>query len=220
MKNYEITFKKGLLIDKNTGKRLNLKPFETYFIQSDDDNFLLEDYTQTNHKPRTSAEKLKDLEERYKGYVLKKILPKETLLCFRIGLSKRLQDDVVSEYLFEAKLEEDLFIKQKKGKETWSLCNCICSSNNLLEGELGFPYQKVQAKSLSELFANVVATYFSMKRSTTANAFKEFYLFPINEKPSLKWIKESKKGNLDHLRKIEILKAKAIQIKAMQNGIL
>jgi hypothetical protein len=32
MKNFEITFKNGLLIDKKTGKVINLAPFNTYYI--------------------------------------------------------------------------------------------------------------------------------------------------------------------------------------------
>ena len=95
----------------------------------------------------------------------------------------------------------------------------MCSSNNLLEGTLGFPYQKVEANSLSELFANVVATYFSMKRSTACNAFKEFYRIAEDVKPTLHWLKENKKGNLDYLRKVEIIKDKAIQIKEKLDAI-
>lgn len=220
MKNYEIYFKNGLLLDKNTGKRINLKPFETYFIQSDDDNFLLENYSQINYTPKPDAEKFEALQKKHKGYLLKKIVSKDALMCFRIGLGKRFAEDVVREYLFDAIVEEDLYIKQKQGTETWTLCDCVCASHNLLEGNLGFPYQKVKANSLSQLFANVVATYFSMKRTTVCNAFKEFYLLANSEVASLHWIKENKKGNLHHLRKGIILRAKVRVMSENQKEIM
>lgn len=211
MKNFEVTFKNGLLIDKQTGKRINLKPFETYYLQGDDHSFLLEKYIKTDYKPLSTNEKLKTLEKKHKGYELKQLASAGDKFVFRIGLGKRFEEDVVREYLFDAILQEDLYMKKKHNKDSWTLCNCVCFSDKLLEGDLGFPFQKIEANSLSELFANVVSTYFNMKRSTACNAFKTFYKYPIEDRPSLLWLKSSKL-NLDLKRKALIIKEKQEKI--------
>jgi hypothetical protein len=208
MKNFEVAYKNGLLIDKKTGKRLNLKPFETYYLQGDDNSFLLEDYIRTENKSLDAAQKIKTLEKKYKNYELKKLAVKGDKFVFRIGLGKRFDENVVREYLFDSILEEDLYMKKKHNKESWTLCNCVCYGANLLDGELGFPFQKVEANSLSELFANVVSTYFNMKRSTACNAFKTFYKNPKEERPTLSWLKSSKKLNLDLIRETVIINKK------------
>ncbi|MBC3847727.1 hypothetical protein H8K90_15120 [Winogradskyella echinorum] len=213
MKNFEVTFKNGLLLDKQTGKRINLKPFETYYLQGDDNSFLLEEYIKTDYKPLDASQKLKTLENRHNGYELKQLASAGDKFVFRVGLGKRFEEDVVREYLFDAALQEDLYMKKKHNKASWTLCNCVCNSPNLLEGELGFPFQNVEANSLSELFANVVSTYFNMKRSTACNAFKTFYYYPKEDRPTLYWLKSSKKLNLD-------LKRKAIVINRKQKEIL
>lgn len=205
MKNFEVTYKNGLLIDKRTGKRLNLKPFETYYMQGDDNSFLLEDYIKTDHKPLETIQKLKALEKKHKGYELKQLSSAGEKLVFRIGLGKRYEEDVAREYLFDAILQEDLYMKKKCNKESWTLCNCVCYSANLLEGDLGFPYEKVEANSLSELFANVVSTYFNMKRSTACNAFKTFYKYPEEVRPTLYWLKSKNQAEFDLIRKAIIL---------------
>lgn len=206
MKNYEITFKNGLLIDKKTGKRLHLKPFETYYLQGDDDSFLLDDYVKDDYEPLNSEEKLEFLQNKYKKFELAPLAPKGTKLIFRIGLGKRSQEDTASEYLFEAIIQEDLYIKNKFKSNSWSLCDCVCKCTELLEGDLGFPFQAIEANSLSELFANVVSTYFNKKRSTACNAFKTYYILPKDKAPSLTWYKNAKGSNLD-------IKRKAIKIK-------
>lgn len=201
MKNHEITFKNGLLIDKKTGKRLNLKPFETYYLQGDDDSFLLDEYIKDEYEPLNSEEKLESLQKKYRNFELVPIASNGAKFVFRIGLGKKRQEDAVREYLFEAEILEDLYVKKKQSKSNWRLCDCVCKSSNLLEGDLGFPFQTIEANSLSELFANVVSTYFNRKRSTACNAFETFYEYPKIEMPTLNWFRLDKKINLDDRRK-------------------
>ena len=208
MKNFEITYKNGLLIDKQSGKRLNLKPFETYYLIGDNDSFLLEDYVKTQFNPLDSNEKLEALKKKHRAYELERLATSGDKFVFRIGLGKRFEEDEVREYLFDAILREDLYMKTKHNQNTWSLCNCVCKSSTLIEGYLGFPYQTVQANSLSELFANVVATYFNMKRSTACNAFDTFFMCPDGTKPDLDWLKQNKNLKLDVKRKAIIDKRK------------
>lgn len=207
MKNFEVIFKNGLLIEKITGKRLNLKPMTSYFIQGDDDSFLLEDYRAKLYTPKSSDEKKLELENKFKGYLLEKIASKKEVFYFRIGLTKRTTEDFQLEYLFNAVLDEDLYIKSKDG-EKWNLCTCICHSDELVEGDLGLPYEKVEAESLNQLYRFVVNTYFSKKVSESCNVFDRFYKTRKEEQPTLFWIKNNPKLNLSLLRKAITLKIK------------
>ncbi len=205
MKNFEITFKKGSLIDNNTGKRLNLKPLTTYYILGDDNSFLLEDYRNEEYKPLDSIDKEKQLNKKYKGYNLKKLASKNEVLYFRIGLPKKTDEDFQQEYLFNAILDEDLYIKSKQNKDVkdWNTCECICHSNTLIEGNLGFPFEKIDAQTLNKLYRYIVNTYFNKKVAESCNIFQRFYFEPSETKPSLQWIKNNSKLNLDY-RRIEI----------------
>ena len=200
MKNFEVFFKNNLFIDKQTGKALHFKPNATYTIQSDNENFLLKDYLIRNNIPLNSEDKVEQLQKKLKSFQLKKIADSGTVLYFRIGLGKITEEELEREYLFKAVIEEDLYLKSKEGTK-WNLCSCICKATELVEGKLGFPYAEIEADSLSELFANVVSNYFNRKRATACNAFTTFYFEPIEEIPSLNWIKNRAKLNLDLKRK-------------------
>jgi hypothetical protein len=204
MKNFEVFFKNNLFIDKQTGKALHFKPNATYTIQSDNENFLLEDYLIQNNTPLNSKDKIEELQKKLKSFQLKKIADAGTVLYFRIGLGKITEEELEREYLFKSILEEDLYIKSKDHKN-WNLCNCVCKTIELVEGKLGFPFEEIEANSLSELFANVVSTYFNKKRATACNAFTTFYFEPKEEKPSLYWIKHQAKLNIDKKRKAVII---------------
>lgn len=219
MKDFEITFKNGLLIDKNTGMRLNLKPFETYFLQGDNDSFLLDDYVKDDYESLNSQDKLEALQKKHRKFELAELASKGDKFVFRIGLGKRRQDDAVREYLFEAMILEDLYMKNKLNSESWTMCDCVCKCTKLLEGDLGFPFQAIEAKSLSQLFANVVSTYFNMKRSTTCNAFKTYYMLPKEELPTLAWYKDGRGANLDLKRKAIRIKNNLNKIKIQQNKL-
>lgn len=65
MKNFEVTFKNGLLIDLKTQNVLNLNPQAKFIIQVDDDDFLSEDYKKLELNPKSSKEILEDLEKRH-----------------------------------------------------------------------------------------------------------------------------------------------------------
>ena len=132
---------------------------------------------------------------------------KGAIFYYRIGLGKPSGEDIAKEYLLNAILEEDLYIKSKDGIK-WTFCKCKCLTNKVIEGDLGLDFQTVKANSLSELFANVVSIYFNRKRSTACNAFKTFFSLGKDESPSLKWIKSKNKTKLDLLRKAHVLNLK------------
>ncbi|MCL7765061.1 hypothetical protein MPF19_16680 [Polaribacter sp. Z014] len=203
MKKFEVAFKNGLLIDKETGKILTPVPFSSFTIEGLEEGFLLED-DQSKFVPLSSEEKIKKLHQQYKGFELEKMASKGAVFYYKIGLGKPSGEDIAKEYLFNAVLEEDLYIKTKNGLK-WTFCKCRCQTNKVIEGELGLEFQVVTANSLSELFANVVSTYFNKKRSTACNAFKTFYSLGKDDSPSLKWIKSRKNTKLDLLRKTLIM---------------
>ncbi|WP_111709118.1 hypothetical protein [Lutibacter citreus] len=213
MKNFEITFKNGLLIDKKTGKVINLAPFNTYYIQGDDDSFIIEENKQVKAIPLSSDKKIASLQKRHKNFKLEKIGTAGDVLYYRIGLGKPSNEDIQSEFLFNAVLDEDLYIKSKDLNK-WTLCKCICKTTKIIEGELGLEFQNVDADSLSELYANVVSTYFNKKRSTACNAFKTFCHAPEGQSPSLNWIKNKPNLVLDLRRNALIIKPKQKEVLA------
>lgn len=200
MKNFEVFFKNNQFIDKQTGKALHFKPNATYTIQGDNENFLSADYLFEQKTPLNSQGKEEELIRTYKNFHFRKIADAQTVFYFRIGLGKMKEEACDREYLFKAVIQEDLYLKSKDGKN-WNLCSCICKATNLVEGDLGFPFAEIEANSLSELFANVVSTYFNKKRATACNAFTTFYFEQKNENPSLNWIKNIARFNLDLKRK-------------------
>lgn len=200
MKNFEVFFKNNQFIDKQTNKALHFKPNTTYTIQGDNENFLSEDYLFQPKIPLHEKHRKAQLTATFKNFRLEKIADARTVFYFRIGSGKITEEERDREYLFKAVIEEDLYLKSKEGKN-WNLCSCICKATELVEGKLGFPYAEIEADSLSELFANVVSTYFNRKRATACNAFTTFYFEPKGEKPSLNWIKNIARHNLDLKRK-------------------
>ncbi|NDP28709.1 MAG: hypothetical protein GZ087_14995 [Flavobacterium sp.] len=200
MKNFEVLFKNNQFIDKQSGKVLHLKPNATFAIQGDNDNFLLEDFLNQNKTPLNSELKKEKLQKKFTKFSLEKVSEAKAVFYFRIGLGKITEEDKEQEYLFQAIIEEDLYVKSKTG-DKWNLCDCVCKATHLVEGNLGFPFEIVEGNSLSELFGNVVSTYFNMKRATSCNAFTTFYFAPQEEVPSLYWIKNQASFNLDVKRK-------------------
>ncbi len=207
MKNFEVFFKNNQFVDKQTGKALHFKPNATYAIQGDNENFLLEDFLVQKFIPLSSEQKKEALHKKFKSFQLIKIADEGTFFYFRIGLGKITEEEIEREYLFRAVIQEDLYLKSKLG-EKWNLCYCICKVIQLVEGDLGFPFEEIEANSLSELFANVVSTYFNKKRATSCNAFTTFYFEPKEETPSLYWIKNNAALNLDLKRKSILIKKK------------
>ena len=203
MKNFEVTYKNGLLIDLKTQNVLHLNPQAKFTIQGDDNDFLLEDYKKLTFIPKSETDKLADLEKRHQKFILEKIAEAGDEFCFRIGLGKRTKEDKELEYLFKANINEDLYLKRERFKEdkSWSFCNCICTCTYLLDGDLGFPFKEVTANSLSGLFANVVSSYFNQKRSTACNAFKYFHPIQKGDSISLHELKQYKLPNIDLIRK-------------------
>ena len=178
MKNYEVHYIKGHLVDKKSGKRILLKRGGTFNILADDDQFEEVDELENFHKPLPSDEKLAALQKEYKDFHLEKIGNADDKFFYRIGLSKETSEDRAREFYFNAIIREDLHLKSKNGKD-WTLCPCLCLSSDCLDGEMQM-IESVPGTSLSNLFANVVTFYFAFQRSTACNAFTTFYFMPSN----------------------------------------
>ncbi len=173
MKNYEVTYTKGHLVDVKTGKRIFLRRGGLFNLLGDDDQFSEKDELQIRKNPLDSKEKLLSLQKQHKRKPLEKIANSGQKFIYRIGLSIRTSEDKRMEFLFDAIILEDLYL-YKVNKENWALCECLCETRNCLDGELQM-IETIPGKSLSNLFSNVVAFYFPLQRSGSINAFNHFY---------------------------------------------
>lgn len=173
MKSYEVEYTKGHLVDIKTGKRIFLKRGGRFSILGDDHQFVEKDDLKITQKALNSEEKLAALKRTYKGFHLEKIANAYQLFVYRIGLAKTTSEDKRSEFLFDAMILEDLYIRSTKAGE-WVLCECLCESRICLEGEVQM-IEAVQGVSLNNLFSNMVTFYFPFQRSGSCNAFDTFY---------------------------------------------
>lgn len=184
MKNYEVTYTQGHLVDIKTGKRIFLKRGGQFNILGDNDQFDERDELVLEREALNSEEKHKALHKKYgKNFRLQHILPAGERLLFRIGLSKRHSADPALEFLFDAYLLENLYIRSKEvGK--WFLCECLCETRQCIDGELQM-IEPVRGYSLNNLFSNMVAFYFPLQRSGSCNAFTTFHLQTAREAEQL-----------------------------------
>lgn len=211
MKNYNVIYTKGHLVDVQTNKRIFLKRGGHFTILGDDNQFEEKDILTTKIIPLNSQKKEEVLRGKYKQHKLVKIAEQGTIFVYRIGISKSTNEDVSREFLFNAVLLEDLYMKTKcnnliKNDEVkWTLCECICETTECVDGEIPL-VENIQGTSLSNLFSNMVAFYFPLQRSGACNAFNTFF-FTEHENHKLGDIERnqfkhySKLHNIDDYRK-------------------
>jgi hypothetical protein len=214
IKNHEIKFRNNQFIVAQTGKVLHLKPNETFYIQGDDINFLEKDFLDQIRKPLDSKEKLERLQQFHKKDHLELLAAANTEFYFHFGLGRNTieEEKSGSHFAFKAKILEDLYMFSKNQK-TWRMCTCVSEANEIVEGKLDFDFENVEANSLSELFANVISTYFNRKRSTACNAFTDFYFADYSERVSKHWFENNHRSNLDKKRDLITFNIKAKEIK-------
>jgi hypothetical protein len=175
MKSYEVTYTQGHLVDTKTGKRIFLKRGGRFNILGDDDQFDERDELVLEREALGRDEKYESLQKKYGAdFQLVLIRSAGEKLLFRIGLSKKHSTDPTREFLFDAYLLEDLYIRSKE-TDKWSLCECLCETRNCVDGELQM-IEPVIGYSLNNLFSNMVAFYFPLQRSGSCNAFNTFHL--------------------------------------------
>jgi len=206
MKNYTIKYVKGHLIDQETGKRIFLKRGGTFNLLGDDNQFEEKDDLSLSINPLNAKNKIDSLYKKHKGYVLEKVANAGDVFLYRVGLSKKTQEDKENSFLLKAVLLEDLYIKSKNKK--WSLCDCYCETNHCLDGDLQI-FESVYGTSLSNLFSNIVAFYFPLQRSGACNAFNTFYL--LNKSDTIHYNLQNYKiahNQLDFIRAEVTLKYK------------
>jgi len=203
MKNYTVTYTKGHLVDTDSGKRILLKSGGKFNLSGKDDQFEEKKDLSVKINPLTSKDKLKRIEGKYKRYTTKKIAQRGDILIYRIGIgfSKKTNEDNSHEFLFEAILLEDLYMKTKisnTGQLRVTLCECLCETSNCIDGDMQL-YETIKGNSLANLFSNMVAFYFPMQRSGACNAFKTFFI-PKCKGHKLNDVKFKNLPNLDWRR--------------------
>ena len=144
-------------------------------------------------------EKLDAINKEFKNFGFEKIADVGTEFIYRIGLGKTTSEDKTREFLFNAIIEEDLYLKSKNG-EDWTLCPCICKTTECLEGDVQM-IESIPGTSLSNLFGNVVTFYFPFQRSTACNAFDTFFFKDKFERPRLNHIKYRHVNSINEFRK-------------------
>lgn len=181
MKNHQVTFKNNQFI-MQSGKVLHLRPKATFFINGDDIDFLEKDFLDHDLLIRDSKQKLSTLQNEYKKDYFENIGSAGTVYAFQFGLGRHTVEEQGSDnsFIFKARILEDLYIRSKN-KTAWRLCDCICIVFEKVRGDLDFQFEKVEARSLSELFANLISEYFNRKRSTACNAFTTFHQLNTSE---------------------------------------
>jgi hypothetical protein len=212
MSSYKVNFSNNQFINEQ-GKVLHLKPNAIFNVESECENFLVENFLMEDLNPLSSDKKKNQLLKRYIKYNIIKIAPAGTEFYFQFGLGKHTEEEDIhdSKFVFKAIILEDLYIKSKT-KTTWRMCECICEVNQKIQGKLNFDFEKVAANSLSELFANLISTYFNRKRSTACNAFTTFFIADNKQHIDSEWFKKNANQSLERLRKLEITKIKASDI--------
>ena len=219
IKNHEIKFKNNQFIVAQTGKVLHLRPNETFYISGDDYNFLEKYFLEQIRQPLDGKEKLEKLKQYHKKEHFELLATTGTEFYFHFGLGRRTieEEKSGSHFVFKAKILEDLYIFSKN-KTDWRMCTCVCEANKIIEGNLDFSFENVEANSLSELFANVISTYFNQKRSTACNAFKDFYFAENSERVGKLWFENNQISNLDFKRDLITAKIKAIGVAKKLNN--
>ncbi|MCB0482565.1 MAG: hypothetical protein KDC83_14145 [Flavobacteriales bacterium] len=205
MKNYNVIFSKGHLVDKSTGKRLHLQRGAEFSIQGDNEAFEEQDALMQKPKVLTSLEKAQQIKKKHSNSIHLKIADTGQKLAFRVGLSTRTKEDKKRVYWFVAELLEDLYLFENKSG-AFNLFDCHCKTDICTEGNL-MMYEPIYGNSLSALFRNTVNFYFSLQHSGAANAFKTFYYIRGDQVTGIS--NPSDKNLVDQSRKkaIEIKKA-------------
>lgn len=198
MKSFEVKYSKGHLVDIKTGKRIFLKRGGIFNILGDDNQFEEKDELNFQMNPLNEEAKKLQLEKWHKGFDLQRIAKQGQFFVYRIGLSKSTKEDKEKEFLFNAIILEDLYIRSKNG-EDWSLCDCLCETTRCLDGDVQM-IESVKGNSLNNLFSNMVAFYFPMQRSGACNAFDYFYFAEDADKERLVDVKMRKLESLDSIR--------------------
>lgn len=176
MKNFEVTYTKGHLVDKTTGKRVFLKRGGSFTVLGDDNQFEEKDELEVKLNVLGTDQKLQRLSTEFKNHVFVRCAESGERLVYRIGLRKTTSEEKTREFVFDAILLEDLYIKSRNGIN-WSLCDCLCETRECVYGDVQM-VETVRGLSLSNLFSNMVAFYFPLQRSGSTNALEQFFFSP------------------------------------------
>lgn len=174
MKIFNVKYTKGHLIDTSTKKRIFLKRGSMFNISGEESCFEEKDDLLIDKEKLDPKAKLESLKKKYKNYHLEKVADMEREFVYRVGLSRKTNEDKVREYHFNAIILEDLYLRSKNGLD-WSLCDCLCETTKCIDGGIQM-FESVTGNSLNNLYSNMITFYFRMQRSSTCNVFNTFYL--------------------------------------------
>jgi hypothetical protein len=188
MKSFNVIYRHGHFIDKETDKRLIPQQGSEFVIIAEPNSLLEFDDKLTVAKPMSSDDKkLWAFRQFGKGNYIKIADAGEELL-FRVGNSKVAKGDESNRYILLCSLKEDLYLYLLKGKlgkrpNDWRLADCICELKECLEGNLLLS-ENIKAESLNKLFSHVVQFFFPTQRSGSTNVFTTFYIYKEIMKPT------------------------------------
>ena len=198
MKSFEVENIRGQLIDVETKKRVILKRGGKFIISGKDDQFEERDEIHKESNQLNSEEKIYALEKEFKNCEFVKIADANTEFIYRIGLGEKTSEDKTAEYLFNAIVLEDLYVKTKNYVK-WSLCPCLCKTTECIEGDV-ILHEPTCGSSLNNLFGNMVIEYFPEQRAAACNAFTTFYFKKGFPEPYMRNIKDRRVNSLDERR--------------------
>lgn len=212
MKAFKAIYKHGHFIDIESKQRLILVQGAEYTISASDNAFRIEDEKLKIEGALGSIEKENWVEKKYGKHKYLKIFDANRQLFFRVGNSRVISGDEGFQYILVCTLLEDLYLYLVKGTEgvepeDWRLAKCQCELDICLKGGLTLT-EKIPAESLNELFSKIVQFYFSLQRSSSANAFDTFFIYEKGMDVSFDKIINKQYFGLSDLRKKIALRCK------------
>ena len=202
MKNYNVIYNKGHLVNAETGKRLLLKRGKRFSIQGDNDSFEEEDeLTKLHEKALDRDEKLEKLDYNFRNHKFYPVAKAGDYLAFSISIRHQTDEDNTKTYWFNAEILEDLYMKKNLNSKDQkiSLAPCLVKTVDCFRGDINL-YEDIYGFSLNNLFSNMVAFYFMLQRSGACNAFRTFQILS-HKAESYDDYQRIKKMSLEDIRK-------------------
>ncbi len=195
MKAHKAVYRNGHFRDSGSGQRIFFVQGADYIIVANEEAFALEDgKMERPSEPLNAEAKWQSLLKKRPEHGLHKIADADTLLYFRIGISKQTSGDESHEYLFACRLLEDQYVYLKKGAtgkefDDWRLEKCLCRLEGSVSGK-PLDAEPLTANSLNKLFNKTLQHYFSNQRSAATNAFDNFFFGNEAIPPTMQQVKE------------------------------
>lgn len=176
MKTIRFIYKQGRLINTENGNQVQLKHGMSYDITGLDKSFI-EKEPKDQLKPLDKEEKLLQLKKMYKNNVLFLIAQTGTVLKYKLNHPDEYEEENIGDIYYRAVLQEDLYFFHNSAGD-WNLCPCICLTDKEISGKNPLKlFEPIRGNSLSNLFNEMVTTFYAHLRTPGTNAFKTFSIY-------------------------------------------